>query len=59
MWTPQKTETSPELQSAVERALAWFKALAPAEQEAHLMAQKESWVRGEMAMGDEGTRATL
>jgi hypothetical protein len=47
---------SPELQKALADAVARFEALSPEEKIAHMQKQRESWVRGEMAMGDEGTR---
>jgi hypothetical protein len=47
----------PSLVEAMRRAREWFDGLSPEEQEAHLKAQKEGWVRSEMSWGDEGTRA--
>ena len=40
-----------ELDELLKRAVAAFNAMSPEEQEAHLRAQRESWVRGEMALG--------
>jgi hypothetical protein len=45
-----------ELQAAFARAKAWLDGLTPEEREAHFDAQKKSWVKAEMAFGDEGTR---
>jgi hypothetical protein len=39
------------LEDLIERAKARFAALSPEEQEAELRAQRQSWVRGEMAIG--------
>jgi hypothetical protein len=40
-----------ELSELIAKSVAWFKSLTPEEQEAHLREQRESWVRGEMAIG--------
>ena len=44
--------TSEEFQTLVRRATAAFEALTPEQQEDHLRAQRESWVRGEMALSE-------
>lgn len=50
---------SDKLNDAVKNAVDAFNKLTPAEQEEHLKKQRESWVRGEMGFGDEGTRVVL
>lgn len=41
------------LDELLRRAVARFRAMTPEQQEAELRAQRESWVRGEMAMGSD------
>lgn len=43
-------ETRHDLDALIKKAVARFNSLSPEEQEAELRAQRESWVRGEMAM---------
>lgn len=42
--------TNDELMALVAKANAWFNALTPEQQEAHREEQRQSWVRGEMAL---------
>lgn len=49
-------KTRKSLMQAIAEGVARFKAMSPAEQEAHLAEQRKSYVRGEMGFGDEGTR---
>ena len=44
------------IEELVKQAAARFAAMSPEEQKRHKDAQRDSWVRGEMGMGDEGTR---
>jgi len=46
-----------KLQALLAAAKARWDAMPPAEQEAMLQAQRESWVRGEMAMGTDRDEA--
>jgi hypothetical protein len=41
-----------KLEAALARAKEWLANATPEEREAMWKAQRESWVRGEMAMGD-------
>ena len=41
----------------IERAVAAFAAMSPEEQEATLRAQRESWVRGQIALGSDRQEA--
>lgn len=50
---------SPELERLLAEAKRKVEAMTPAELEAMLKEQRESYVRAEMAMGDEGTRRVL
>lgn len=51
------TDTDKPIDQLLKEAVEAFKAMTPEEQDAHLEAQKKSWVRAEMEIGDEGTRA--
>ena len=44
---------SPEMQAALDRAIAVFEAMTPEQQKAHRRAQQDSWVRGMMPTGDQ------
>jgi hypothetical protein len=46
----------PSLDLMIRRAVAAVEAMTPAQRAEMHQAQRESWVRGEMGMGDEGTR---
>lgn len=46
-----------DLAGLVQRANEAFERLPPEQQAAHRRAQKESWVRGEMAMGSDADEA--
>lgn len=48
-----------KLERLLAEATARFNALSPEEQEAHREAQRESYVRGEMAMGSDRDEAKL
>lgn len=39
-----------DLDALVKKSVEWFKSLSPEEQQAHLVKQRESWVRGEMGL---------
>lgn len=43
----------PELLALIKKSVAEFEALPVAEQEAMNLRQRESWVRGEMAIGSD------
>ncbi len=45
------------LQALIDFAKARWKAMTPAEQEAELLAQRESWARGEKAIGNDRVEA--
>ena len=45
------------LDELLRRAVARFRATTPEQQEAMRAAQRESWVRGEMAMGSDADEA--
>jgi hypothetical protein len=42
----------PDLTALIKQATEAFDKLTPAEQAAHRAAQRDSWVRGEMALGE-------
>lgn len=46
-------ERSEELKKLIEKAKARYDALSPEEKEAYDKAQQESWVRGQMALGND------
>ena len=48
----------PSLSALIREAIVSFNAMTPEQQEAHLRAQRESWVRGEMAMAEWDRRRT-
>ena len=50
-------QTDPELLELIRKSVKWFEALSPEEKEAHLKAQRESWVRGEMGIGSDQDEA--
>lgn len=45
-----KAPCIPSIDVMIKRAKAWFDALTPAEQKAHMTAQRDSYVRGEMEL---------
>lgn len=49
-----KAPCKPSLDILMERFVAKFNAMSPEDQEAHLRTQRESWVRGEVALRRSG-----
>lgn len=52
-----KAERRAELDSAINKAMEAFARMTPEEREAMRQAQRESWVRGEMAIGSDADEA--
>lgn len=47
------TPDRPELKQLVKEAVDRYNAMTPEEKDKHDKAQRESWVRGEMALGND------
>ena len=45
------------IENLLREAVRRFNAMTPAEQEEHLRAQRESWVRGKKGIGDDRAEA--
>lgn len=54
----EKSLTTEAFNELVQKSIKQFEALSPEEQAAHREEQKQSWLRGEMAMGESSVRTT-
>lgn len=54
---PAAREPETDLSTLIRASRDWFNSLTPEEQEAHLREQRESWARGEMAIGNDADEA--